>query len=396
MSSDANIQALVSTLDELISKLLSKVGLNDDTPNLTNSVSPNQAKSQVNPHLATEDSYYPTEALWHSQTCLSYGQSPTDDDSEHARSLFLPNFYSPNLIFKLIHAFQDALYVHIKIIWNLLDQKEIPGPPHPRTLTKLNSLFSDAEQIASSAKNLEGVSLIPVKDIVTLKSLQLGRQKIGKVIINLDDFFVDYTQATLASLGLRIWGPNLDDLPQSLYKKACRQATLKYLRQAPAGGCIYLYEHQQEIHNRLISTYNHCVHFLPQQQDKREKKQVGKFCKEQDHKVIGGARDQFGFAQKLPKKYQKIISNVKEEEDTSSTNDDSSYAGEEIDLNNTSGDSEPDDNNYEDEENLDDALDAYEYMVYNEDEGENDDDNDGKMGLKQRYNAMMLNEKSDW
>jgi len=59
MSSNAKIQALVSTLsqqskhlkeefvsrDELISKLLSTVRLNDNTPDSTNSVSPNQAKS---------------------------------------------------------------------------------------------------------------------------------------------------------------------------------------------------------------------------------------------------------------------------------------------------------------------------------------------------------------
>ncbi|KNZ61816.1 hypothetical protein VP01_13531g1, partial [Puccinia sorghi] len=59
MSSAADIQALVSTLsqqskhlkeefasrDELISKLLSKVGLDDDTPSSTDFVSPNQPKS---------------------------------------------------------------------------------------------------------------------------------------------------------------------------------------------------------------------------------------------------------------------------------------------------------------------------------------------------------------
>ena len=59
MSSNADIHALVSTLsqqskhlkeelasrDELISKLLSTVVLNDNTPDSTNSVSPSQAKS---------------------------------------------------------------------------------------------------------------------------------------------------------------------------------------------------------------------------------------------------------------------------------------------------------------------------------------------------------------
>ena len=72
------------------------------------------------------------------------------------------------MMVKLIHFFQDALYVHIKIIWNLLEKKAIPGPLHPSNLTEFNSCFSDEDQIARLAENLEGAPLIAVKDIVTL------------------------------------------------------------------------------------------------------------------------------------------------------------------------------------------------------------------------------------
>ncbi|KAI9615059.1 hypothetical protein KEM48_005798, partial [Puccinia striiformis f. sp. tritici PST-130] len=44
-----------------------------------------------------------------------------------------------------------------------------------------------------------------------------------------DRGIVEYTQATLARLGLRVWAPDLDDSPHSLYNEACRQAALKTL-----------------------------------------------------------------------------------------------------------------------------------------------------------------------
>ncbi|KNZ55276.1 hypothetical protein VP01_2722g3 [Puccinia sorghi] len=138
-------------------------------------------------------------------------------------------------------------------------------------------------------------------------------------IVNLDNFFLDYTQGTLAFLGLHIWGPDLDDSPQSLYNKACRQAALKSFRQAAAGGA-YAYMNISKKYAKalelLIPTYNHYVHFLQKQRYEREKKQVGKFYEDEERKVIGRARDKvnahlkFSLAQKLPKRYQKIISNL--------------------------------------------------------------------------------------
>ncbi|KNZ55278.1 hypothetical protein VP01_2722g5 [Puccinia sorghi] len=360
MSSSANIQALVSNLsqkskhlkeeltsrDEIISKVLSKVGLNDDTPRSTNSVSPNQAKSWVSGSSrankgkastsqglgASTSTPCRTNQLPSSRLASGQQKTPTRQlktPPGQQKRAGTPKTASPTAnplqmmtrnMPKSFSSTRDALYVHIEIIWNLLELKEIPGLPHPITLTKFNSQFSDADQIARSSKNVEGTPLIPVTDIVTLKSLWLARQKIGKGIVNLEDFFVDYTQATLACLGLSIWGPDLDDSPQSLYNKACRQAALKYFWQAAAGGA-YAYMNISKKYKKdlelLIPKYNHYVHFLQKKCYKREEKQVGKFCEDKEHKVIGRERDRlrdtrlkFALAQKLPKQYQKIISNV--------------------------------------------------------------------------------------
>ncbi|KNZ54689.1 hypothetical protein VP01_2882g2 [Puccinia sorghi] len=59
------------------------------------------------------------------------------------------------------------------------------------------------------------------------------------------------------------------------------------------------------------------VHFLQKNQYEREKKEIGKFRADEERKVIGRARDQlrdtrlkFALAQRLPKRYQRIISDV--------------------------------------------------------------------------------------
>ncbi|PLW14960.1 hypothetical protein PCANC_17035 [Puccinia coronata f. sp. avenae] len=111
---------------------------------------------------------------------------------------------------------RDALYVHIKLIWNLLKQKTIPGPPHPDTLREFTACFLNAKEIEQIADDATGAGLIPVKEVVTLKGLQLGRKKVGKGLVNLEEFFVSYTQAILARLGIRVWAPDLKDLPDSL------------------------------------------------------------------------------------------------------------------------------------------------------------------------------------
>jgi hypothetical protein len=111
---------------------------------------------------------------------------------------------------------QDALYVHIKLIWNLLKQKTIPGPPHPDTLREFTACFLNAKEIEQIADDATGAGLIPVKEVVTLKGLQLGQKKVGKGLVNLEEFFVSYTQAILARLGIRVWAPDLKDLPDSL------------------------------------------------------------------------------------------------------------------------------------------------------------------------------------
>ncbi|KAI7946490.1 hypothetical protein MJO29_011017 [Puccinia striiformis f. sp. tritici] len=93
---------------------------------------------------------------------------------------------------------RDALYVHIKLIWNLLEQKAIPSPPHPNPILKFTSCFSNADEIEQTANNTGGAALILLREVVTFKDIRCGQKKVGKGLVNLEEFFISYTQAILA------------------------------------------------------------------------------------------------------------------------------------------------------------------------------------------------------
>jgi hypothetical protein len=213
-------------------------------------------------------------------------------------------FQSTPLQYTHFFPLQDALYVHIKLIWNLLEQKTIPSPPHPDTLREFTSRFSNADEIKQTAENSSGAALIPVNDVVTFKDIKCGRKKVGKGLVNLEEFFIIYTQAILARLGIRVWAPDLEDRPDSLYNEACRQAALKSFRQAAAGGA-YAYMNVNQKYatdlGLLIPAYNHYVHFLQTNRYNREKNQTGKFRMDEERKVIAKARERVSdFNKKYP------------------------------------------------------------------------------------------------
>ncbi|PLW24725.1 hypothetical protein PCASD_05232 [Puccinia coronata f. sp. avenae] len=318
------MRAELAARDKTISALMVKVKLRDAEPLSSSSSNPAKSKprplkcqsipsapiNRANP-LSSKPSPKPA-------TPSKSTQSPSHrTPSGQVKRVVTPKTESPKVnplqmisrdMPESFGSTRDALYVHIKLIWNLLEQKKIPTPPHPNSLQEFTSCFSSADEIEQTANNTSGTSLIPVKEVVTFKDVKCGRKKVGKGLVNLEEFFVSYTQAILARLGIRVWAPDLDNLPDSLYNKACRQAALKSFRQAAVGGA-YAYMNVNQKYatdlSLLIPAYNHYVHYLQAQRYNREKNQTGKFRMDEERKVIAKARERG-----LPKRYQKIISDV--------------------------------------------------------------------------------------
>ncbi|KAA1086846.1 hypothetical protein PGT21_013251 [Puccinia graminis f. sp. tritici] len=214
-----NLEAQLGTRNEAITKLMAKTNLIDD--------SPESSKTNSNTPMAQ-----PGRSS-NQQKTPSSQQKTLSNQQKHSVT---PNTKSPpaNLL-QMVTKNMPESCTQARIMWNLLEEKTIPGMPPLDFLREFNSCFSDANKIKQTAKNTNASSLIPVKDLVTLKSLTLGRKKVGKGWVHLEDLFVEYTQATLACLALRIWAADLKDSPHLLYKKACRQARLKTFWQAACG-----------------------------------------------------------------------------------------------------------------------------------------------------------------
>ncbi|KAI7964258.1 hypothetical protein MJO29_004685 [Puccinia striiformis f. sp. tritici] len=315
------MQALLALRDDTISQLMAKVKLQE--AELAASPKASKLKSQpmvkiqlreaVTPPNSSVKSSGSKPALFKARPLPS---PPTKNRIGVLRTGIANRLRRPSPISQPL----DALYVHIKLIWNLLEQKAIPSPPHPITILEFTSRFSNADEIERTANDTSGAALIPVKEVVTFKDIKCGRKKVGKGLVNLEEFFVSYTQAILARLGIRVWAPDLEDLPDSLYNEACRQAALKSFRQASVGGA-YAYmnvnlKYATDL-TLLIPAYNHYVHYLQATRYNREKNQTGKFRMDEERKVISKARERlqdsrlkFALSQGLPKRYQKVISDV--------------------------------------------------------------------------------------
>ncbi|KNZ62493.1 hypothetical protein VP01_1263g2 [Puccinia sorghi] len=156
---------------------------------------------------------------------------------------------------------RDALYVHLKLLWGLMEQKTVP-PSSQESMKDFHSCFSNADMIKSAEADEGAPTIIPVSEVVSLASLKAGR---------IEEFHFAYSKATLACLGIR------------------KQAALKTFHHAVVG-CAYAY---------------------------MNKKEVGKFRMDEERKVISRARDRlcdpclkFSLKQRLPKRYQAVISNT--------------------------------------------------------------------------------------
>ncbi|MBW0523415.1 hypothetical protein O181_063130 [Austropuccinia psidii MF-1] len=215
---------------------------------------------------------------------------------------------------------KDAFFAHIRIMWGLIFEKSIPVLPDPALLKEFYNRFDYANEIQEVAKSSSAVKLIPESDVITLRGTQPGRKKVGKAIVNVQEFFILYIQALLAKLGIRRWAPALDEPIDTLYNEACRISAIQTFRQVSVGGAYqYMNINLRFLNNigLLEATYNHFVHYLKTKIWKRETKESGAYLKDLERGAISKNRQrlqkshyQFAVAQDFPKRYLKILSNI--------------------------------------------------------------------------------------
>ncbi|EGG10790.1 uncharacterized protein MELLADRAFT_60199 [Melampsora larici-populina 98AG31] len=156
---------------------------------------------------------------------------------------------------------KDALYVHIKMMWGLYKQSDVPPTPCVNLLREFYSKFNSSNKMS-----------------------------------------ILYMSSVLAKVGIREWAPDLDEPHDSLYNSACRIVCLNTFRQLFATG-TYNYMNvlgdQVNEMSKMLAAYNHYVHFVMAGRYKAEKQEVGRAARATARKNIQKARERLMEARTL-------------------------------------------------------------------------------------------------
>ncbi|MBW0539232.1 hypothetical protein O181_078947 [Austropuccinia psidii MF-1] len=220
---------------------------------------------------------------------------------------------------------KDAIFIHIRILWGMIKQKSLPPSPDQSLLKEFNMLFSNNDELENVAKSNTCAVLISEEEVQMLCDACAGRQKIGKHIVNLDDFYFQYIRYLLSKFGICIWAPDLEAAPGSLYNEACRTIAIMTFRQVACSGAYqYMRANLSYLNNidLIHRAYNHYVHYHMTEKFKKEIKETGKNLAD-DQKGVTQQRRQrlckkryrFAAANNYPDRYLRVLADVNSHSD---------------------------------------------------------------------------------
>jgi hypothetical protein len=154
---------------------------------------------------------------------------------------------------------QEALCTHIRVLWGLHPRQIPPPAPLGETLRKFYHQFETVKQIKDLAENIfSATAIIPPNEVQALKDARLGCRFVRSGIVTIDKRFIKYVQSFLAGIGLRVWGPNLAEAPESLLNSAIKTFWMCF-----TAGCYNQMDvnlwYIDDLHS-LNRMYNHFVH----------------------------------------------------------------------------------------------------------------------------------------
>lgn len=184
---------------------------------------------------------------------------------------------------------KDALFLHIQMMWGLFEQNSVPAKIDPSLSKEFYNRFNSIPDLKNATSDPQGPELNSQVDIISLRQGQAGRFKLGRGLANIDEMHILYVHAMLAKVGIRIWGPNLEESHDSLFNSACRITALNTSQQLLASG-TYQYMNINLSHvNKVslwVSAYNHYVHYVMESWFKKEMKELGEHKKDKSKKSI--------------------------------------------------------------------------------------------------------------
>jgi hypothetical protein len=125
---------------------------------------------------------------------------------------------------------KQALYLHIRILWFLLEKNAIPSTPSATELALFHSRFASEDDVLNartSERNLIDSTAVHIARATLVKNPSRHIADARRV----EEFALEYLSTFCARYGLARWVPDLRDTAYSLYNSAHRIVALDSFRQ---------------------------------------------------------------------------------------------------------------------------------------------------------------------
>lgn len=189
---------------------------------------------------------------------------------------------------------QTALEVHVRVLWGMIQTKSVPPAVDKQSLRFFHASFRNLHQVQQAIDSVGTPLLIAQSQIQTLRDASMGKIKIGRGMVTLDQQAILTIHGALSKAGLSKWGPDLTQSHDCLFNAACRYLALQTFREV-AVGPSYRYLGVNPLYvddiGLMTSAYNHYVHFLSTAKFKREAKAPGHLFKTENNKLIAKRRE---------------------------------------------------------------------------------------------------------
>lgn len=175
------------------------------------------------------------------------------------------------------------------MLWGLYRANDVPGIPDAVLMKDFYFRFSNSQEVQKVVDNAASPDLIPKETILSLKEVRAGGGKVARSLGHIELSEILYCQGIFAKTGIRVWCPDLQDAPDSLYNSACRITALKTFRELLTCGTYnYMNVKPQYIDAfpLFIRVYNHFVHNVMTSKFKAEIACAGRAAVQNSRKVI--------------------------------------------------------------------------------------------------------------
>lgn len=103
----------------------------------------------------------------------------------------------------------------------MIQTKSVPPPVDEETLALFQASFQDLAQVQRAIDNAGTPYLIAQSQIKTLRDASMGKIKVGRGMITVDQQAILTIHGSLAKAGLAKWGPDLTMSHDALFNAAC-------------------------------------------------------------------------------------------------------------------------------------------------------------------------------